>query len=89
MEAFGRKLLLADASQSDYYMIISRAYAQHAKNAWRHPDRALVMASLRRAITEAEHALALKPEDKAIRGAIAGLRNKLMDLMLPVPAPRR
>jgi serine/threonine protein kinase/tetratricopeptide (TPR) repeat protein len=89
LEAIGRKLCLADASQADYHLIISRAYAQHAKNAWRHPDLALVMASLRRAIAEAERALELRPDDEAIRGAISGLRNKLMDLVLGLPASSR
>jgi hypothetical protein len=85
LEALGRKLCLADASQAEYHLIVARAYAQHAKNAWRHENRTLVMASLRRAITEAERALGLRPGDESIRGMISGLRNKLMDLVLAVP----
>jgi hypothetical protein len=47
------------------------------------------MASLREAITEAKRALELRPDDESIRGTISGLRNKLMDLVLPVPTSDR
>ncbi len=64
------------------HALLSLAYEQESKNAWRVEDRAAVADALRKALAEARTALRLEPEDEEGSLRVAILQDKLLRVEL-------
>jgi hypothetical protein len=80
--AFARTLQRRDANEPTYHLIMSLAFEQEEKNAWKVKvkDYAAIEHALRKALGEARTALRLDSRYVDARVAVAGLQDKLFNL---------
>jgi hypothetical protein len=80
MLALGKDLVERHSDQPMAHLVLSEAYFQLSKNAWRIEDRATVRLTLRRSLDSALRARSLDPESKDARHLAGILQRRLDDL---------
>jgi serine/threonine protein kinase len=80
LAAFARRLLQRNPDEALFHLLLSQAFAQEAKNAWKVEDYATIEAALRKALDEARTALRLDSRCLEARATVAGLQEKLARL---------
>jgi serine/threonine protein kinase len=85
LESFGKSLRDEKPEEPSYYMIICRAFEQHAKNAWRREDKTAVEQSLRLGLSAAHSAFKLDPDDVETRSMVAAFQDKLVGVVVDEP----
>jgi hypothetical protein len=78
--AFGKILAKREPEEAVYHLILTIAFEQESKNAWKIRDYAAIEAALRKAFGEASIALRLDPENADARLKVSGLQDKLIRL---------
>jgi tetratricopeptide (TPR) repeat protein len=81
LRAFGEKLVRAKPDEAWFHVILSEAFSQEAKNAWKRDDLAAVEAALRKALKEASIALKLDPRNETARIMVSFLQDKFIGLV--------
>jgi hypothetical protein len=80
LAAFARRLVQRDPDEALFHLLLSQAFEQESKNAWKVEDHATIEAALRKALDEARTALKLDPRCLEARATVAGLQEKLARL---------
>ena len=78
--AFGKTLARRDPNEAVFHLVLSEAFEQESKNAWKVNDYTAIEAALRKALGEACTALRLDPRNTHARMKVAGLQDKLVGL---------
>jgi hypothetical protein len=86
--AFGKVLSGRDPSEAAFHVVLSEAFDQEAKNAWKVNDRPTIEAATRNALAAARTALHLEPRNTAARIKVEGLTDKIVRLASGRPAPQ-
>ena len=71
-----------------FHVVLSEAFDQEAKIAWKVNDLAAIEAATRNALVEASTALHLDPGSTAARMKVSGLQDKLVGLAVRRPPPQ-
>jgi hypothetical protein len=88
LSAFAKTLVRRDPSELHFHLLLSEAYTQESKNAWRVPDFPAIDEALRKALGEARTALRLDPRNALARLKVSTVRDKLLGLMSERPSSR-
>jgi hypothetical protein len=88
LSAIARKLERRNPAEPEYHVILSEAFSQESKNAWRVEDYPAIEETLRRALGEARTALRLDPQNVPARIKVASLQDKLVGLSSEQPSTR-
>ena len=86
--AFGKVLARRDPNEAAFHLVLSEAFDQEAKNAWKVNDFPAIEAAWRNALVAASTALHLEPRNTAARMKVAGLQDKILGLASPRPPPQ-
>jgi hypothetical protein len=86
--AFAKRLVRRDPNEAVFHLVLSQAFAQAAKNAWKVEDYNAIEEALRKAIAEARTALSLNARYIDARVTLAILQDKLVRLPSGPPASR-
>jgi serine/threonine protein kinase len=86
LAAFARSLVRRDADEAAFHLIMSMAFAQESKNAWKVKDYTAIEQALRKALVEAHTALRLDPRSTNARVCVASLQDKLFGLASERPS---
>jgi hypothetical protein len=86
--AFGKVLARRDPNEAAFHVVLSEAFDQEAKIAWKVNDLAAIEAATRNALVEASTALHLDPGSTAARMKVSGLQDKLVGLAVRRPPPQ-
>ena len=78
--AFARTMARRDPDDATVHLILSIAFEQESKNAWKTKDVVVIKSALYKALGEACTALRLDPRDPGTRLMVAGLQDKLVGL---------
>ncbi len=78
--AFGKMLARRDPNEAAFHVVLSEAFEQEAKNAWKVNDFPTIEAATRNALVAASTALHLDPRNTAARMKVAGLQDKIVGL---------
>jgi hypothetical protein len=89
LSALGRSLERRDPEGPACHLILSIAFEQESKNAWKVKDYATIENALSHALGEAFTALRLDPRDADTRHRVAFLQDKLVALAHGRPSSRR
>jgi hypothetical protein len=81
LSAFARTLVGRNPDEAAFHQVLSMAFVQESKNAWRIPDHTTIEDRLRKALSEAYIALRLDPHDAGARINVAILQDKLVALV--------
>ena len=76
--AFARRLVQDYPSQPESHMVLSEAYFQMSKNAWKRKDYPAIEQELRQALDSARHAVSLNPQRKDARHLVDRLLPRLV-----------
>ena len=88
LSAFAKTLIRRDPNEAAFHLVLSAAFVQESKNAWRIPDHAAIENGLRKALSEACTALRLDPRNADARLEVAILQDKLVALVSQPPSSR-
>jgi hypothetical protein len=88
LHAFGTVLARRDPKQAVFYLVLSEAFDQEAKNAWKSEDVRTIEAATRNALLAAWTALYLDPKNAFARLKVAGLQDKIVGLTSRRPPPQ-
>jgi tetratricopeptide (TPR) repeat protein len=81
LSAFARMLARRDPNEAAFHLLLSMAFTQESKNAWKKvPDFTVIEDALRKALGEARTALRLDPRNAEARFDVAVLQDKLVGL---------
>jgi eukaryotic-like serine/threonine-protein kinase len=80
LSAFAKSLVRSDPHEATFHLILSIAFSQESKNAWRVPDYTAIEDALRKALGAAHTALRLDPRNAVARLDVAVLQEKLIGL---------
>ena len=80
LSAFANKLARRDPDEATFHVILSMAFQQESKNAWKVEDYPTIEDALTRALAEASTALRLDPRNATARFCVASLQEKLVGL---------
>ncbi len=80
LHAFANRLLRSDPDNATFHLVLSEAFAQESKNAWKVEDYPAIERALRKALGEASTALRLDPRYVNARLCVSGLQDKLLGL---------
>ena len=86
--AFGTVLARRDPNEAAYHMVLSVAFDQEAKNAWKIKDVPTIEAATRNALAAACTALHLDPRNTFARNNVASLQDKMVGLTSQRPPPQ-
>ena len=86
--AFGKVLARRDPSEAAFHVVLSEAFDQEAKNAWKVKDFPTIEAATRNALVAAWTAIRLDPRNTAARIKVAGLQDKMVGLTSRRPPPQ-
>jgi hypothetical protein len=90
MHALGKLFVATYPEQPAAHLILSQAYSQFSKNAWKIEDRLAIEVNLRAALDAAQEARLRDPTSEVARQAVDMLQRKLADLKAPLtPTPVR
>jgi hypothetical protein len=78
--AFGKGLSRRGPSEAAFHVVLSLAFEQEAKNAWKVNDFPTIEAATRNALAAASTALHLDPGNKTARMKVSGLQEKIVGL---------
>jgi eukaryotic-like serine/threonine-protein kinase len=78
--AFAKLMAKKDPNEAVYHLLLSEAFQQESKNAWKVPDYTAIEGALRKALGEASTALRLNPRSPHARMMVSGLQDKLIGL---------
>ena len=81
LTAFARKLGRRDPAEAEFHLIMSHAFAQESKNAWKVEDFPAIEMALRKSLDEARTAIRLDPRNVNARIQVAGIQDKLVGLV--------
>ena len=76
--AFARRLVQDYPSQPESHMVLSEAYFQVSKNAWKREDYPAIEQELRQALDSARHAVRLNPQREDARHFVDRLLPRLV-----------
>ena len=77
-----------DPNEATFHVVLSEAFDQEAKNAWKVKDFPTIEAATRNALVEASTALHLDPRNTSARLKVAGLQDKMVGLASRRPPPQ-
>ena len=80
LSAFAKMLARRDPNEAAFHLVLSEAFEQEAKNAWKVKDFPTIEAATRNALGAACTALHLDPRNADARIKVAGLQDKLIGL---------
>jgi hypothetical protein len=83
--AFAKLMANRDPKEAVYHLLLSEAFQQESKNAWKVPDHTAIEGALRKALGEASTALRLNPRSPHARMMVSGLQDKLIHLAAERP----
>jgi serine/threonine protein kinase len=86
--AFAMLMAKRDPNEAFYHLLLSQAFEQESKNAWKVHDFKTIEGSLRKSLAEASIALRLDPEKGDARMRVAGLQDKIIRLAAERPLPQ-
>ena len=86
--AFAKTLLRRDPNEAAFHLVLSAAFVQESKNAWKIKDYTTIEHALRKALGEACTALRLDPRNADARLEVAILQDKLVGLVSERPTSR-
>ncbi len=78
--AFARLMQDRDSNEALYHLLLSIAFEQQSKNAWKIQDYPAIEGALRKALGEASIGLRLDPGNAEARLLVSGLQDKLIGL---------
>jgi len=78
--AFGQVLARRDPNEAAFHVVLSEAFEQKAKNAWKVKDFPTIEAATRNALVAAWTAIHLDPRNTYARMKVAGLQDKIVGL---------
>ncbi len=78
--AFAKVLARRDPKEAAFHVVLSEAFDQEAKNAWKVKDFPTIEAATRNALVAAWTAIRLDPRNTAARIKVAGLQDKMVGL---------
>jgi hypothetical protein len=80
--AFAKRLARRDPDEAVFHLILSDAFAQESKNAWKVEDYTAIEEALQKALGAARTALRLDPRNLDARLTVASVQDKLVGLAL-------
>ncbi len=86
--SFGKVLARRDPNEALFHVVLSEAFDQEAKNAWKVSDFPTIEAATRNALAAARTALHLEPRNTFARNKVAGLQDKMVGLTSQRPPPQ-
>jgi hypothetical protein len=86
--AFGKMLARRDPNEAMFHVVLSEAFDQEAKNAWKVNDVPTIEAATRNALVAAWTAIRLDPRNIRARIKVAGLQDKMVGLTSQRPPPQ-
>jgi tetratricopeptide (TPR) repeat protein len=86
--AFGKMLARRDPNEAMFHLVLSGAFEQEAKNAWKVNDFPTIEAATRNALVAACTAIHLDPRNTYARMKVAGLQDKIVGLASQRPPPQ-
>ena len=78
--AFAKLLARRDPNEAAFHLVLSMAFDQESKNAWKVGDFATIEDATRKALGEARTALRLDPRSADARTNVANIQDKLVGL---------
>jgi hypothetical protein len=88
LHAFANLLARRDPDEAIFHLLLSYAFEQEAKNAWKIEDYTAIKEALRKALGQARTALTLAPQSLDARIRVASLQDKLVGLPPEPPSSR-
>jgi serine/threonine protein kinase len=89
LSAFATLMAKRGPKEPLYHLLLSQAFEQESKNAWKVHDYYAIEGSLRKALAEASIALRLDPGNADARTRVAGIQDKIVRLASERPPPQK
>jgi tetratricopeptide (TPR) repeat protein len=86
--AFAQRLARRDPNEAAFHLVLSDAFVEESKNAWKVEDYTAIREALRKALSEARTALSLDPRNIEARMKVAHVQDKLLGLPSEPPSSR-
>ncbi len=88
LSAFAKRLARRDPDEAAFHLLLSEAFEQESKNAWKVEDYTAIEEALRKALGEARTALSLDPRNITAPMRVGSLQDKLAGLPSEPPSSR-